>query len=184
MVINLLRLEILFFVNVVVDYEKSPIFILSIIHFITFFSSQLDSLAGILIFLICKSNIHKMKEKIRMSLELEGIRSLSWSTFSTVSIPVWRSQITSSELESSFRNMLLMHGLSASRSGCATGKKTGTQPDPTDRNRTIGCGCVRLRRVAVPVASILGKSKDRAKTGCNRLQLVFRAYSNQLKFDH
>src|SRR5271156_2742918 len=114
MVINLLRPAILFFVNVVVDYGKSPIFILSIIHFITFFSSQLDSLAGILIFLICKSNIHKMKQKIRMSLELEGRRSLSWSTFSTVSIPVWRSQITSSELESSFRSMLSMHGLQLS----------------------------------------------------------------------
>src|SRR5271155_626861 len=114
MAINLLRLGISFFVNVVVDYEKSLIFILSIIHFITFFSSQLDSLAGILIFLICKSNIHKTKEKIRMSLELEGIKSPSWSTFSTVSIPVWRSQITSSELESSFRNMLSMHGLQLS----------------------------------------------------------------------
>src|SRR5271155_5393436 len=114
MAINLLRLGISFFVNVVVDYKKSPIFILSIIHFITFFSSQLDSLAGILIFLICKSNIHKMKQKIRMSLELEKRRSLSWSTFSTVSIPILRSQITSSELESSFRSMLLMHGLQLS----------------------------------------------------------------------
>src|SRR5271155_2165583 len=114
MAINLLQLAISFFVNVVVDYEKSLIFILFIIHFITFFSSQLDSLAGILIFLIWKSNILKMKEKIRMSLEVEGRRSLSWSTFSTASIPVSTSQITSSGLEGSFRSMLSMHGLQLS----------------------------------------------------------------------
>src|SRR5271163_2563279 len=114
MAINLLRLATSFFVNVVVDYEKSMIFILFIIHFITFFSSQLDSLVGIPIFLIWKLNIHKMKEKIRMSLELEGRRSLSWSTFSTASIPVSTSQITSFGLKSSFRSMLSMHGLQLS----------------------------------------------------------------------
>src|SRR5271155_1315142 len=114
MAINLLQLAISFFVNVAVDYEKSTIFILFIIHFITFFSSRLDSLAGILIFPICKPNIHKMKQKIRMSLELEGRRSLRWSTFSTASIPVSTSQIISSGLESSFRNMLSMHGLQLS----------------------------------------------------------------------
>jgi hypothetical protein len=59
------------------------------------------------------------------------------------------------------------------KSGCRTGKKTGTGPNWTDGNRSTvaisgpvefgsGCGCLDLENI-----------KDRSKTGCDQLQPVF-----------
>lgn len=63
--------------------------------------------------------------------------------------------------------------ISVLKSGCRTGKKTGTGPNWTDGNRStvaisgpvefgFGCGCLDLENI-----------KDRSKTGCDRLQPVF-----------
>src|SRR5277367_1921154 len=63
---------------------------------------------------------------------------------------------------------------SVSRSGCTTGKKTGTQPDPTDRNRTIKD---RLHPVAVgcrlrlhPFEKFSGPVKNRLQPVATGLQ--------------
>jgi hypothetical protein len=52
-----------------------------------------------------------------------------------------------------------------------TGKKTETEPSPTDCNRTIGRGCLGLGSVGLPVASISKYLKTVQKPvaiGCNR----------------
>ena len=58
--------------------------------FIMSFSSQLDNLAGIPIFLMSLFKIHKMQiqDRFRMMKELEGTRSLSQNTSSIVYIHV------------------------------------------------------------------------------------------------
>jgi hypothetical protein len=57
-----------------------------------------------------------------------------------------------------------------------TGKKTGTQPDPTDCNRTAGCGCSLSNRLRLPVAlnqKYLKTGKKPVAIGCNRFIIVY-----------
>jgi hypothetical protein len=69
--------------------------------------------------------------------------------------------------------------VSACKSGCTTGKKTGTQPDPTAGNRTIGCGCIQLHTVAGCGCRTFKISDIRPKTGCNQLQPGFYVHTRQ-----
>ena len=55
-----------------------------------------------------------------------------------------------------------------------TGKKTEIELNPTAKDRTTGCGCTNSEFFWLPVATFVKKSKNRKKTGLDRLQPVFR----------
>jgi hypothetical protein len=67
----------------------------------------------------------------------------------------------------------------------ATEKMTGTGPNATGCNRTIGCGCLLWAPGWVAGCPTFKIFKNRAKTGCNPLQPVFYVYRRQCRYlDH
>ena len=57
---------------------------------------------------------------------------------------------------------------------CWTEKKTEIELNPTAKDRTTGCGCTNSEFFRLPVVMFVKKSKNRQKTGLDRLQPVFR----------
>jgi hypothetical protein len=55
----------------------------------------------------------------------------------------------------------------------ATEKNRPTGPNATECNRTSGCGCSVFSAGSVAGCLKLNILKNRSKTGCNLLQLVF-----------
>src|SRR5277367_2036782 len=88
-----------------------------ILPFIMFFFFQLDSWAGIHLFLIFSKKIPGMKmlRKIKRTQELGGIESLNWNTSDIIYTHAKANQTTSLWLENFSKSMLSMHGLQQSR---------------------------------------------------------------------
>jgi hypothetical protein len=71
------------------------------------------------------------------------------------------------------------YGASVCRFGSLDQKKTETQPNPTEGNRTIGCGCFVWESVwlqVTPLQKIQKLIKDRLQQIATGLLIVFNVY--------